>query len=62
LNGFNLVRCGDGLEKAEKWLLERFENVGRAGRDLSGMLNAIVALACLGYTQDDPQFIAPMDE
>jgi squalene-hopene/tetraprenyl-beta-curcumene cyclase len=26
------------------------------------MLNAIVALACLGYTQDDPQFIRAMDE
>jgi squalene-hopene/tetraprenyl-beta-curcumene cyclase len=26
------------------------------------MLNAIIALACLGYTQDDPQFIRAMDE
>src|SRR6202021_3709934 len=26
------------------------------------MLNAIVALACLGYTPDDPQFIRAMDE
>jgi len=26
------------------------------------MLNALIALACLGYTPDDPQFIRAMDE
>ena len=50
------------LKKAEKWLLERFEMSDGLGAIYPAMLNAIVALACLGYTQDDPQFIRAMDE
>jgi len=50
------------LKKAEKWMLERFEMSDGLGAIYPAMLNAIVALACLGYTQDDPQFIRAMDE
>ena len=37
------------LKKAEKWLLERFEMSDGLGAIYPAMLNAIVALACLGY-------------
>ena len=50
------------LKKAEKWMLERFEMSDGLGAIFPAMLNSIVALACLGYTQDDPQFIRAMDE
>jgi squalene-hopene/tetraprenyl-beta-curcumene cyclase len=50
------------LKMAEKWLLERFEMSDGLGAIYPAMLNAIIALACLGYTQDDPQFIRAMDE
>jgi squalene-hopene/tetraprenyl-beta-curcumene cyclase len=50
------------LKKAEQWLLERFEMSDGLGAIYPAMLNAIVALACLGYTPDDPQFIRAMDE
>ena len=50
------------LKKAEKWLLERFEMSDGLGAIYPAMLNAIVALACLGYSVDDPQFIRAKDE
>jgi squalene-hopene/tetraprenyl-beta-curcumene cyclase len=50
------------LKKAEQWLLARFEMSDGLGAIYPAMLNAIVALACLGYTPDDPQFIRAMDE
>ena len=50
------------LRKAEKWMLERFEMSDGLGAIYPAMLNSIVALACLGYTPDDPQFIRAMDE
>jgi squalene-hopene/tetraprenyl-beta-curcumene cyclase len=50
------------LKKAEKWMLERFEKSDGLGAIYPAMLNALIALACLGYTPDDPQFIRAMDE
>ena len=50
------------LKKAEKWMLERFEMSDGLGAIYPAMLNAIVALRCLGYSPDDPQFIRAMDE
>ncbi len=50
------------LKKAEKWMLERFEKSDGLGAIYPAMLNAIVALRCLGYSLDDPQFIRAMDE
>src|SRR5579883_893875 len=50
------------LKKAEKWMLERFEMSDGLGAIYPAMLNAIVALRCLGYSLDDPQVIRAMDE
>jgi squalene-hopene/tetraprenyl-beta-curcumene cyclase len=50
------------LKKAEKWLLERFEKSDGLGAIYPAMMNAIIALKCMGYTVDDPQFIRAMDE
>jgi squalene-hopene/tetraprenyl-beta-curcumene cyclase len=50
------------LKKAEKWLLAHFEMSDGLGAIYPAMLNAIIALRCLGYSVDDPQFIRAMDE
>ncbi len=50
------------LRKAEKWMLERFEMSDGLGAIYPSMMNAIIALRCLGYSVDDPQFIRAMDE
>ncbi len=50
------------LKKAEEWLLARFEMSDGLGAIYPAMLNAIIALRCLGYSVDDPQFIRAMDE
>ena len=50
------------LRKAEAWMLKRFEMSDGLGAIYPAMLNAIIALGCLGYTTDDPQMIRAMDE
>lgn len=50
------------LKAAEKWMLERFEMSDGLGAIYPAMMNAIIALRCLGYSVDDPQFIRAMDE
>jgi squalene-hopene/tetraprenyl-beta-curcumene cyclase len=50
------------LKRAEKWMLSHFEKSDGLGAIYPAMLNAIVALRCLGYSDDDPQFIRAMDE
>lgn len=50
------------LRKAEAWMLKRFEMSDGLGAIYPAMLNAIIALGCLGYTADDPQMIRAMDE
>ncbi|PYV55166.1 MAG: squalene--hopene cyclase [Acidobacteria bacterium] len=50
------------LKKAEKWMLERFEMSDGLGAIYPAMLNAIIALRCLGYSLDDPQMIRALDE
>jgi squalene-hopene/tetraprenyl-beta-curcumene cyclase len=50
------------LKRAEKWMLERLEMSDGLGAIYPAMLNAIVALRCLGYSMDDPQMIRAMDE
>src|SRR5438045_5245702 len=51
-----------GLRQAEKWTLERFEMTDGLGAIYPAMMNAIIALRCLGYSMDDPQFIRALDE
>src|SRR5438876_9222592 len=50
------------LKKAERWMLERFEMSDGLGAIYPAMLNAIIALSCLGYSLDDPQVIRAIDE
>jgi len=50
------------LKRAEKWLLDRFEMTDGLGAIYPAMLNAIIALRCLGYSEDDPQVIRARDE
>lgn len=50
------------LKRAEKWMLDHFERSDGLGAIYPAMLNAIVALRYLGYSEDDPQVIRAMDE
>jgi squalene-hopene/tetraprenyl-beta-curcumene cyclase len=50
------------LKQAKKWMLERFEMSDGLGAIFPSMMNSIIALRCLGYSVDDPQFIRAMDE
>ncbi|MGI4831456.1 MAG: squalene--hopene cyclase [Janthinobacterium lividum] len=50
------------LKRAEKWMLERFERSDGLGAIYPAMLNSIVALRYLGYSDDDPQVIRARDE
>ena len=50
------------LRAAEKWMLARFEKSDGLGAIFPGIVNSIIALRCLGYSVDDPQFIRAMDE
>jgi squalene-hopene/tetraprenyl-beta-curcumene cyclase len=50
------------LRQAEKWMLERFEMSDGLGAIFPSMMNAIIALRCLGYSLDDPQVIRALDE
>ncbi len=50
------------LKRAEQWMLERFEMSDGLGAIFPSMLNAIIALRCLGYSLDDPQVIRAIDE
>ena len=50
------------LRKAERWMLDRLEMSDGLGAIYPAMMNAIIALRCLGYSADDPQVIRAMDE
>ena len=50
------------LKRAERWMLERLEMTDGLGAIYPAMLNAIIALRCLGYSEDDPQVIRARDE
>ena len=50
------------LRKAEEWMLARFEKSDGLGAIYPGILNSIIALKCLGYSNDDPQMIRALDE
>ncbi|HET7625555.1 MAG TPA: squalene--hopene cyclase [Verrucomicrobiae bacterium] len=42
------------LKKSEKWMLERFEGSDGLAAIFPAMLNSIIALKALGYTDDNP--------
>ena len=50
------------LKQAERWMLERFEMSDGLAAIYPAMMNSIIALRCLGYSLDDPQFIRAFDE
>ncbi len=50
------------LKMAERWMLERVEMTDGLGAIYPAIMNSIIAMKCLGYTEDDPQFIRAMDE
>ena len=50
------------VRRAEAWMLARFEKSDGLGAIYPAMLNAIVALRCLGYSNDDPQMMRALDE
>jgi squalene-hopene/tetraprenyl-beta-curcumene cyclase len=43
-----------GIEDCEKWMIARFEKTGGLGAIFPAMVNATMALHCLGYKNDDP--------
>jgi squalene-hopene/tetraprenyl-beta-curcumene cyclase len=45
------------LRAAEAWMLARFERSGGLGAIFPPMVNALMALRCLGYADDDPQVV-----
>ena len=52
---FNLVPFREeGLQAAEKWILERQEATGDWGGIIPAMLNSLLGLRCLTYDVDDP--------
>ena len=50
------------LKRAEQWMLQRLELSDGLGAIYPAMMNAIIALRCLGYSEDDPQVIRARDE
>jgi squalene-hopene/tetraprenyl-beta-curcumene cyclase len=48
---------GMALRRAEEWMLERLEMSDGLGAIYPAMLNAVIALRCLGYAEDHPQVI-----
>jgi squalene-hopene/tetraprenyl-beta-curcumene cyclase len=50
------------LKQAEKWMLEHFEKSDGLGAIFPAMMNAVIAMRCLGYSLDDPQMIRALDE
>jgi len=48
---------GLALRRAEKWLVARLEMSDGLGAIYPAMLNAVIALRCLGYPEDHPQVI-----
>ena len=44
----------EGIEAAEKWILERQEVTGDWGGIIPAMLNSLLALKCLDYDANDP--------
>jgi squalene-hopene/tetraprenyl-beta-curcumene cyclase len=50
------------LNRAKRWMLERFEMSDGLGAIYPGIVNSIIALRCLGYSLDDPQVIRALDE
>jgi len=42
------------LQRAEKWIIDRFPKSGGLAAILPAMMNSVIALKCLGYQEDHP--------
>jgi len=42
------------IKRAEKWMIERFEASGGLGAILPAMMNSVLAMKCLGYSDEHP--------
>lgn len=52
----------EALRRAEHWMLEHMNRGGGLGAIYPAMMNAVMALDCLGYKHDDPVFANALDE
>ena len=52
----------EALRRAEQWLLEHISRGGGLGAIYPAMMNAILALDCLGYSLDHPVYENALDE
>jgi squalene-hopene/tetraprenyl-beta-curcumene cyclase len=50
------------LKKCEQWMLDRLERSDGLGAIFPSMLNAIVAMRCLGYEESHPQVVRAREE
>jgi squalene-hopene/tetraprenyl-beta-curcumene cyclase len=50
------------LKKAERWMLERFEGSDGLAAIFPAMLNSLIALKALGYSDDHPEVIRALHE
>lgn len=50
------------IKKAEEWMLARFDKSGGLGAIFPPMINAVMALKCLGYEDDHPQTVRAIKE
>ncbi len=50
------------LQKAEQWMLERFEGADGLAAIFPAMLNALIALKALGYADDHPEVVRAVRE
>jgi len=50
------------LKRAERWMLDRMEKSDGLAAIYPAILNSIIAMRCLGYSEDDPQVMRAIDE
>jgi len=50
------------LRLAEDWILERLQDSDGLGAILPGIVNTLMAMKCLGYSENDPRYQAQLKE
>ncbi len=50
------------LKQGERWMLERFPNSGGLGAIFPPIVNALMAMRCLGYADDHPEVLGQWKE
>ncbi len=66
LNAYNRLHIRTlrkrALDAARRWMLERLRPAGGLGAIYPPMMNAIIALKCLGYRRESPEFARALRE